>query len=148
MKRLVRLSAGPIAAPEALSAVADASAGAVNLFIGTTRSPSEGRTVRALTYEAYEPMAVRLIEALVDDAARRWPLAGAAVLHRTGTVPAGEPSVVIAVSASHRGEAFDACRFLIDRLKADVPIWKREEFADGGSAWAPGAEPARSKRTD
>jgi molybdopterin synthase catalytic subunit len=135
MKRTVTLSDQRLDVANAFAAVAHPSAGAVDLFVGTTRETSHGRRVIRLAYEAYEPMAVQMMERLVDEAARRWPLCGVAVMHRTGDVPVGETSVVIAASAPHRAEAFEACRFLIDRLKQDVPIWKHEFFADGSSEW-------------
>lgn len=133
---MVRLQQEPIVVEDVLRAVASASAGAIDVFIGTTRDNAEGRSVRSLDYEAHAPMALNEIERIVSDARRRWTLSGVAVVHRTGRVPVGEASVVIAVSAPHRSEAFEACRYIIDTLKQTVPIWKKEEFADGSSEWS------------
>src|SRR5262249_42629052 len=93
-----------------------------------------GRRVVRLEYEAFTSMAKSEMRALAAEAARRWPLCKTAMVHRTGRVPIGQTSVAIAVSAGHRGEAFDACRWLIDGLKEIVPIWKREHF-QGGMIW-------------
>jgi molybdopterin synthase catalytic subunit len=90
--------------------------------------------VRRLEYEAFASMATREMRALAAEARRRWPLRKVAMAHRIGVVPVGEASVAIAVSAGHRGEAFEACRFLIDRLKEIVPIWKKEHYR-GGEVW-------------
>lgn len=111
--------------------------GAVVTFSGIARDHSEDHPeVTMLTYEAYEEEVVPRFEAIADAARRRWPdLGRVAILHRVGPVQISESSVVIAVSAPHRGEAFDAARFCIDTLKATVPIWKREHWP-GGSGWA------------
>lgn len=110
--------------------------GATVTFTGTARDHSDGRPdVHRLEYEAYEEQAVPRMEALVAEARRRWPaLARVAVLHRTGAVQIGSAAVVVAVSAAHRADAFDAARWLIDELKRSVPIWKREAWA-GGESW-------------
>lgn len=116
------------------SAVGHPGAGATVTFIGTTRDHNEGRRVARLEYEAYASMAVAEMQKLGEAAAQRWPVQKIAIVHRVGVVPIGEASVVIAVSSAHRTAAFEACRFLIDRLKEVVPIWKKEHFA-GGAAW-------------
>ena len=108
--------------------------GAIVTFEGTTRSPSEGKVVRLLEYEAYEPMALSEMRKLAREAGERWRIVRIAIRHRIGRVDIGETSVAIAVSAAHRGEAFEACRFAIDRLKEIVPIWKKEYF-EGGEIW-------------
>ncbi len=114
-------------------------AGAVVLFEGAVRSPSEGRDVDHLEYEAYEAMAVTQMEKIVEGARSEWPLTAAYLHHRLGRVEVGEASVVVVVTSPHRPEAFEACRWIIERLKADVPIWKKEFYSDG-SIWvgAPG----------
>lgn len=114
-------------------------AGAVVVFEGTVRSPSEGKDVLWLEYEAYEAMARAQMERIVAEARSEWPLTAVFLHHRLGRIEVGEVSVVAVASAVHRPEAFAACRHLIERLKADVPIWKKEVFADG-SVWvgAPG----------
>ena len=111
--------------------------GAVVLFTGTVRDHAEGRPgVTALEYEAYEEEVAPRLADIAGEARRRWPALGrVAVLHRVGVLDVGETSVLIAVSAPHRAEAFDAARFCIDTLKTTVPIWKRETW-EGGSDWA------------
>jgi molybdopterin synthase catalytic subunit len=109
--------------------------GAVVTFVGTVREASDGREVHGLQYEAYEEMAETTMERIASEAFEKWPIGRVLIAHRVGKLPVGEVSVVIAVSAPHRGEAFDACEFCIDTLKQTVPIWKKEHFADGDSAW-------------
>jgi molybdopterin converting factor subunit 1 len=108
--------------------------GALVVFQGIVREHSRGQQVRALVYEAYGSMARKQIEDLAEEARRRWPISDLAVVHRTGTLRVGEISVVIAVAAAHRGDAFDACEWLIDELKHTVPIWKKEIYTEG-EAW-------------
>ncbi len=117
-----------------LAAVTDPGAGGIALFIGTTRDENDGRRVVRLEYEAYQDMAIREMTAIGTEMRQRWPLLGVAMAHRIGVVPIAEASVAIAVSSPHRDEAFAACRHGIDRLKALVPIWKKEYYADG-SRW-------------
>ncbi|MBY0275232.1 molybdenum cofactor biosynthesis protein MoaE [Candidatus Binatia bacterium] len=131
---MIRLTAEPIVLDELLAAVADPKAGAVVVFIGMTRDNNEGRDVQRLEYEAYAGMAERELAKIASAAESRWPIARIAVVHRTGVVPIGMASVVIAVSSAHRGAAFEAARFTIDRLKEVVPIWKKEFFS-GGAVW-------------
>jgi molybdopterin synthase catalytic subunit len=123
--------------------VADASAwvvrpdcGATVTFTGTARDHAEGRPgVHRLEYEAYDGPALERMGAIVAEARSRWPVIGrVALLHRTGVVELGDAAVVVAVSAPHRGEAFEAARWAIDELKRTVPIWKREAW-DGGESW-------------
>ncbi len=138
----VGLAPTPLPAGTAADWVVLDRCGAVVLFSGTSRDHSgaegaaDARTgVTTLEYEAYEEQVVPRLEAIVRDARRRWPTLGRmALLHRIGEVPVGHSSVVVAVSAPHREEAFAAARFGIDTLKATVPIWKKEVW-DGGSAW-------------
>ena len=111
--------------------------GAVCLFVGVVRNENRGRAVLRLEYEAYEEMALPLMEAIAAETARRFPVTDVRVVHRLGRLVVGEASVVIAVSSPHRAEAFAACRFAIDTLKARVPIWKKELYADG-SEWLDG----------
>ena len=139
----------PIDPARLLAAVADPAAGASVLFLGTTRSENAGRRVTRLEYEAFASMAVRELRQLARQAKQRWPLRRVAMAHRTGVVPIGDSSVGIAVSAPHRREAFEACHWLIDRLKEIVPIWKKEHFR-GGTVWIGpqqgGPEPPRRRR--
>lgn len=133
---MIELTSTPIRIEEVLESVRTPESGGIDLFVGTTRSQSNGRAVSTLEYEAYGPMALKIMERIAQEARDRWPLQKVSVVHRLGRVDVGEPSVVIAVSSAHRKEAFEACRFLIDRLKQDVPIWKREHFADGAVEWS------------
>ncbi|MBI5215049.1 MAG: molybdenum cofactor biosynthesis protein MoaE [Ignavibacteriae bacterium] len=119
---------------EVIASVSDAGAGGIDVFIGTTRDNAKGKRVLWLEYEAYEPMALKTMQQIVDEANGQWKLKKVSAVHRIGRVDIGEASVVIAVSSAHRKEAFEACRFLIDRLKQIVPIWKKEFFEDG-SVW-------------
>lgn len=135
---MVRLVHEPIDVVEALAGVVSERAGAVVTFDGRVRDHAEGRRVKSLYYEAYEPMALSEMRRLCAEASSRWPLEGLAVVHRLGHLEIGESSVFIAVSCSHRADAFEACRFVIDRIKETVPIWKKE-FWDDGSAWVEGA---------
>jgi molybdopterin synthase catalytic subunit len=116
--------------------------GAVVLFSGTVRDHAEGRDgVESLTYEAYHEQVIPRLEALVAHIRQRWTEVGPiALVHRTGRLELGESSVVVAVSAPHRPEAFEAARFAIDALKATVPIWKNEVWEDGQD-WGTGATP-------
>ncbi len=110
-------------------------AGAVVLFLGTTREVTDGRRTRSLDYECYPEMAERKLAALEAEARRRWPLVGCVVLHRLGHLEIGEASVAVAVSSPHRNAAFEAGQWLIDTLKESVPIWKQEHWVDGTSQW-------------
>jgi molybdopterin synthase catalytic subunit len=106
--------------------------GAVVAFHGVVRASSDsGRAVRYLEYEAYPEMAEAQMRAIGAEIKRRWDIEDVAMVHRIGRLEIGEASVVIAVASPHRGEAFDACEYAIDTLKATVPIWKKEVFADG-----------------
>lgn len=110
--------------------------GAVVTFAGTTRDHNDGAAVVSLRYEAYAEMAQRVMCALFEDTITRFPISRARVAHRLGDVPVGEASVIVVTAAPHRGPAFDACRYLMDRLKNEVPIWKLEQLRDGrGERW-------------
>jgi molybdopterin synthase catalytic subunit len=112
--------------------------GAIATFTGLVRRNNLGRTVLFLEYEAYEPLAVRALERIVSEARDAWPGARLAVHHRIGRLELGEASVIIAAASPHRGDAFAACRYAIERVKQIVPIWKREHF-EGGEVWLEGA---------
>ncbi len=117
----------PIREADLLRKVRSDEAGGIALFLGTVRPDRTRRgKVRALYYEAYRPLALREMARLESVARRRWKAERIRVIHRVGIVRVGEVSVAIAVAAPHRAQAFDACRFLIDRLKAEVPIWKSD----------------------
>lgn len=112
--------------------------GAIATFIGIVRDHNVNRTVTHLEYEAYEPMAVKALERICREADREWPGIRVAVHHRTGRLAIGEASIVIATASAHRAAAFSACRYVIERVKQIVPIWKHE-FFDGGEVWIEGA---------
>lgn len=128
----------PLSVDDALRAVRHEGAGAVVIMLGTVRNhtPRDGRTVgvERLDYEAYAAMAEKVMGGILDEARARWPGLRAAVDHRTGALVVGDVAVVVAVSAPHRAEAFAGCAFIIDRLKEDAPIWKREH-GDDGTTW-------------
>jgi molybdopterin synthase catalytic subunit len=128
------LSAEALDVPALTGRIRRPDCGALVTFEGTTRSPSDGRVVKLLEYEAYEGRATAQLRALAVEATQKWDLGGVVAMHRTGAVPIGEPSVLVACSAPHRGKAFEAARWLIDTIKADVAIWKKEIFEDG-EAW-------------
>jgi molybdopterin synthase catalytic subunit len=116
--------------------------GALCLFVGVVRNENGGRPVRHLEYEAYEEMALPVMEEIEAEVRARWPVTEVRLVHRLGRIEIGEASVAVAVSSAHRGEAFEACRYAIDTLKAKVPIWKKEFYAEG-EAWLEGADRTR-----
>jgi molybdopterin synthase catalytic subunit len=150
---------GPDLLAELRAAVSTDRDGAVVLFVGQTRedpgTPApgqeadaarfEGQSVERLEYEAFDELALAVLGEIADEIEGRFGVARLAIVHRTGVVPLGEPSVVIAVAAPHRGAAFDGCRYAIEELNARAPIWKSEQFADG-SVWI--GSPARTGPTD
>ncbi len=131
---MFRCTREPIDLQELVRYVTDPEAGAIVTFIGTTRNNNEGRKVVALDYEAYPEMAEKELARLGAEAKERWNIQGMAIVHRIGQVQITEPSVVIAVSAARRDDAFQACRFAIEEIKKSVPIWKKEVF-EGGEVW-------------
>jgi len=142
------LTDAPLSAGDALAWAVRPDCGGVVLFSGTVRDHAEGRTgVTELTYEAYEEQVVPKLAELAAEARRRWPVLGRIVAwHRTGTLALGESSVLVVVSAPHRGEAFAAAEWIIDTLKATVPIWKQETW-EGGQDWGTGAKAVREVRS-
>jgi molybdopterin synthase catalytic subunit len=132
---VVKLTHSSIDANALLQQACNADAGAVVLFLGTTRELTDGRRTVTLDYEAYDAMAEKKLAELEAEARRRWPLVECLIVHRLGRVPLAEASVAIVVSTPHRADAFAAGQWLIDTLKNDVPIWKREHWADGTSEW-------------
>jgi molybdopterin synthase catalytic subunit len=129
---LYRVAGEPLS-PEAVAAeVDDPGAGGIVIFSGVVRNETGGRSVKFLEYEAHAPMAEAKLKEIGETVYQRWPeVKQVALVHRIGRLRIGEASVVIAVSAAHRRDAFEACHFAIDRLKQTVPIWKREIFEDG-----------------
>ena len=124
----------PLDVAELVASIRRPECGGLVAFEGTTRSPNHGRVVVRLEYEAYAERAEKQLRAIAEEAAERWGLGGVLAVHRTGTCEVGEPSVVVAAAAPHRPEAFEAARWLIDTIKADVAVWKKEIFEDG-EAW-------------
>ena len=115
--------------------------GAVVTFLGTVRELTAGRVTVALDYEAYPDMAEKKLAEIERETRERWPVGEMALVHRLGHLELGDVSVAVAVSCPHRALAFEACRYAIDRLKEIVPIWKKENWADGGTEWVhPGTE--------
>jgi MoaE-MoaD fusion protein len=129
-----RLSEDTLSLERAVDAVRTADAGAIATFVGTTRARSRGRDVLHLEYEAYEGMAEQVMASLADALRAKYELCELAIHHRVGRVEIGDTSVVIAVSAPHRGDALSACRDAIDELKVTVPLWKKEVY-EGGEEW-------------
>jgi molybdopterin synthase catalytic subunit len=114
--------------------------GGVVLFLGTVRELTAARRTSALDYEAYIEMAEKKLSEIEQEIRSRWPVGDIMLVHRLGRLEPGEISVAVAVSCPHRAEAFDACRYAIDRIKQVVPIWKKENWADGDAEWVhPGA---------
>jgi molybdopterin synthase catalytic subunit len=128
----------PVDPAKILESVMEKDAGGTLLFVGTIRNQTDGKEVTGLEYEVYRKMAERQITKLEEDIRKRWPIKSITMVHREGKLKVGEVSVVVAVSAVHRGEAFEAARYAIDRIKESFPIWKREKFRRNGHAWAKG----------
>lgn len=114
-----------------INGVMSPACGGIDVFIGTVRNKTKGKTVVRLEFEAYEKMALLEMRKIVDYAFEHWPLHKVILHHRTGVLDIGEVPVVISVAAAHRDAAFEACRYIIDTLKQTVPIWKKEIFEDG-----------------
>jgi molybdopterin synthase catalytic subunit len=140
---MIAIGPEPIDLSVLVAAVGDPAHGAICTFLGTTRetSPGDDRPVEALDYEAYVELARADFEAIAKETIERWGPLRIAIVHRTGRVALGEASVAIAVGSPHRGVAFDACEFAINTLKARAPIWKRETYRDGGTAWIANTPP-------
>lgn len=135
-----RISSEPLVVQELIDAVSGATQGGLVLFCGLVRDHNQGKKVVRLDYEAYDGMAVRSMTQLADEIMAEQPNAGVqlAMVHRVGSLRIGELAVIVAASAPHRAEAFAACRSAIERLKKEVPIWKKE-FSEDGSEWLGGA---------
>lgn len=131
MNERFRLTADPLDERDVAARIDTDGAGAVVTFVGRVRSRSRGREVTKLEYEAYPEMAEGVFASIAAEIRSRGEAIDVAIHHRIGTLAVGQISVVIAVSAPHRAQAFDACRYAIDRLKQIAPIWKREHSADG-----------------
>ena len=142
---MIQLTKRPIDTAAVVDAVRCPAAGAVVLFLGTVRESSGGKQTSSLEYECYDEMAEKKLAELEAEARQRWPLAECMIVYRLGQLPVGESILAIAVSSAHRREAFEAGRWLIDHIKQVVPIWKKENYADGASDWGK-AEGGKGKR--
>jgi molybdopterin synthase catalytic subunit len=136
---LVRVAARAVDPREALAFVADPATGGTCLFVGTVRDHSDAGDVTGLDYESWDELAERRLHEIAREMVEGWPLCRVALVHRTGRLEIGEVSVAVACSAPHRAEAFEACRHGIERIKQDVPIWKKESLATGESQWVMGS---------
>ena len=132
---MFRISAVPLAAAALAAELADARAGACVVFEGWVRNRNEGQPVQSLEYEAYALLAETEGRRILDEARDRFALIQARGVHRVGHLQLGELAVWVGVTAEHRGAAFDACRYIIDEAKARLPIWKKEHYVSGASAW-------------
>ncbi|MBE9130265.1 MULTISPECIES: molybdenum cofactor biosynthesis protein MoaE [unclassified Coleofasciculus] len=130
------ISFAPLSLEEVYALADDAANGAVVVMSGTVRNQTEGKPVVALEYQAYEPMAIQVFASIAKDIRQTWLDVNRVVIHhRTGRLNIGEISVLVAVGCPHRSEAFAACKYAIDTLKHNAPIWKKEHWADGSSSW-------------
>jgi molybdopterin synthase catalytic subunit len=136
--RLAELRDTPLSVDEVLAAVADPGAGGIALFVGAVRDHDATREVTKLSYSAH-PSAAAELRTVAEKVAADFAVRAMAAVHRVGDLDVGDLAVVVAVACPHRGEAFQACRTLIDNLKHDVPIWKHQRFGDGTSEWVNGA---------
>jgi molybdopterin synthase catalytic subunit len=142
---MIELTRSPIDSAALTESVRSRDAGAVVLFLGTVREMTGGRQTVALDYEGYPEMALAQMQSLVEEAKQRWPIVGVGMIHRLGRLELGEVSVAAAVSCPHRQAAFEAGQYLIDELKVRVPIWKKENWADGTTEWVhPGTDSTAS----
>jgi molybdopterin synthase catalytic subunit len=136
---LVRVTSDILDPSEAVAFVADPGAGGMCLFVGTVRDHSEAGSVTGLQYEAWDELAATRLQEVAAEMLESWPLRRVALLHRTGALDVGDVSVIVACSAPHRAEAFEACRHGIERVKGDAPIWKKEALTSGESHWVMGS---------
>jgi len=132
--RLAEIRGTALSVDEVLSAVSDPAAGGISLFVGTVRDHDHGEDVVRLSYSAH-PLAEAELRRVAEKVAASYSVTAIAAVHRVGDLDVGDLAVVVAVSCPHRGEAFDACRALIEELKASVPIWKHQQYAGGRSDW-------------
>ena len=132
--RLIAVREAELSVDEVRRAVADAGAGGIALFAGAVRDSDHDQEVSELSYSAH-PTAEAELRRVAEEISEKYPVIGVAAVHRVGDLAIGDLAVVVAVSCAHRGDAFDACRALIDELKESVPIWKHQRFADGSAEW-------------
>src|SRR6266852_1972715 len=132
---MVKLTREPIDYLRLTEQVRRPNCGGIVTFLGTVRDLTDGRTTAALDYEAYPGLAEKKMAEIEQETRERWPVGAIALVHRLGHLELGDVSVAVVVSCPHRGQAFEACRYAIDRLKEIVPIWKKENWADGRTEW-------------
>jgi molybdopterin synthase catalytic subunit len=137
LHEIQKITEKEISIKEILDSIRDNDVGATVLFIGTVRNFSEVDTVVNMYYESYTKMAEERIQIIIDDAKQKWNI-NCRLLHRIGDLEVGDVSVVVAVSSSHRHDAFDACQYLIERIKREAPIWKKERLIGGDERWVKG----------
>lgn len=140
-----RVGRDPLDVAGVLSRVGTDRDGAVVLFLGNVRNHHEGRFVEGILYEGYEPMAEDLLRLLSEETVERFGVTRVAVEHRLGSLEVGEASVAVAISSPHRAEAFEAAQWLMEELKRRIPVWKKESFTDGESAWVRGRDPREQR---
>ncbi|GAB4023766.1 molybdenum cofactor biosynthesis protein MoaE [Spirosoma koreense] len=128
---MITITSDPIDVAQALQDLQSGQAGAIDFFLGVVRDNTNDRSVDRLEYEAYDRMAITEMQKIVDAAGKRWPILRCVVIHRKGILQIGDMAVLIGVATAHRGDAFEACRYIIDTIKQTVPIWKKEVFTDG-----------------
>lgn len=128
----------PLDVGKACAMVADPAHGAIDTFIGVVRNHHEGQTVTGITYDVHKALAEKILHEICNEARGIWPETKYYAAHYQGTLNIGGISVLIAVSAAHRAETFEACRYVIEELKKRAPVWKQEHYPDGPSAWLPG----------
>lgn len=143
----VQLTLDPIDYVPWVEQARNPASGAVVLFLGTVREMSEGREVGSLDYEAYPSMAVKKLQEVVDQARQQWPLHHAAVVHRYGHLELGDIAVAVVTASAHRAEAFQAGQWIMDTIKQVVPIWKKENWADGSAEWVHPSDETPSSQT-
>ncbi|MEN8250074.1 MAG: molybdenum cofactor biosynthesis protein MoaE [Bacteroidota bacterium] len=131
MSEEVKITERQLNTSEIISMVESDNSGSINVFIGTVRNYTKGKEVIRLEFEAYESMAIKEMQKIIDEVKKRWPINHIVIHHRVGALNIGDIPVVIAVSTPHRKDGFEACQFAIDTLKETVPIWKKEIFEDG-----------------
>ena len=136
---LFRVTEDELLTAEAVDAVANPAAGAINVFLGVVRNENKGRGVQYLEYEAYPVMAEKLMAEIAEEACERFGLLDCAIFHRTGRLEIGETSLVVAISSGHRAESFDGGHWLVNEIKKRVPVWKKEVW-DDGEEWIEGPE--------
>ena len=147
---MIEIVDNPIDTVAVLATVSSDLSGANVLFVGTTRRMTGDKETVQLSYECYNEMAFKQMERLRDEAKSKWPVQACSIVHRVGEVTIGEASIAVAVSSPHRKDAFDAASWLVDQLKKQVPIWKREHWKDGTEEWVhpegalPGKSPSES----